>query len=200
MNIDQAREIAQLNMATRDIGDSREPGYIYHHGRRTAQIALHLADRVDEPVERDILDVAALFHDIGKGHQRHNEVGACMMRELLGPHCSPAKLERICQLILEHPQRVKPNAYSLETIILQDADLLDHFGPIRIWWFFAWAAGRRDSIDDALRVFRGQENADIQSRMRDALNLDVAVEILDGRLAFETEFFAEFERVHREGL
>jgi uncharacterized protein len=179
---------------------AREPGFVFYHGRRTAQIALKLAGQIDAQVDRDILYAGALFHDVGKGSNPHNEVGAHMVRDLLGGVCQPEELERICQIVREHNQRRQPNAYAPETRLVQDADLLDHVGPIGPWLTFYWNATHGETIDDALCFFHSEENAHLQESTRNALNLDISVRIFDQRIAFERQFFAALERAHTEGL
>ena len=141
MRIEQIVDIAKRAILGRRV-DIREPGYTYDHGRRTAAIALHLADVHGTLIERHVLRAAALFHDIGKGSDRHNQVGARLARELLEHDCSPAEMDRISQIILEYPLRVKSNAYTLETSRVQDANTLDPIGRIRPWRTFYIGAGK----------------------------------------------------------
>ena len=193
-------QIAYENMAHQRPDRNREPGFIFYHGRRTAHIALKLADQIEADVNRKILYIGALFHDIGKGFEPHNEVGALIVRDLLSGICELEELDRICKIVLEHNQRKKPNQYVFETRIVQDADLLDHVGPIGSWLAFYWSAIHEETIDDALRYFHSEENLRYQTRWRNALNFDISVNIFDQRLEFERKFFAELGRVHKEGL
>ncbi len=75
MDIEKIDQIAHENMAQRRPDPNREPGFILHHGRRTAQIALRLAEQINVNMHRDILYTGALFHDVGKGTEPHNETG-----------------------------------------------------------------------------------------------------------------------------
>jgi uncharacterized protein len=199
MQVEQIIEIAKRAMGSSKV-DIREPGYTYDHGRRTASIALHLADAHGAPVDRDVLHAAALFHDIGKGNNRHNEVGARLVRELLEHACSPAEIDRISQIILEHPLRMKPNSYTLETKLIQDADVLDHIGPIGPWRTFYVSAAQDKTLDCVLEYYHSDENIESLEWMREALNLNESVVIFDKRAAFERQFFAELERVQRQGI
>ena len=82
VDIKRIEQIAHQNMAHRRPDPNREPGFIFQHGRRTARIALHLAEKLDLDVNHQILYSGALFHDIGKGSDPHNESGACMTKPL----------------------------------------------------------------------------------------------------------------------
>ena len=200
MDIESIEQIAFDHMAHRKAHEAREPGFIFYHGRRTARIALKLADQLGRTVDRTVLYTSALFHDVGKGVEPHNEIGARVAREILDPMFAQHELERICQVILLHNQRKQPNAYDLETKIVQDADILDHAGPIAPWIVFYWSAIHSETVDDALRFYNSTETAHTQALMRGDLNLDISVAIFDQRIAFEREFYAALERVHTEGL
>ena len=204
MDMDRIEGIAHDSMAGRRSDVGREPGYVLDHGRRTASIALKLADTLadsqETAVDREVLHVAALFHDIGKGHEYHNQVGARMVRNLLNGLCTPGEIRRICHAILEHPQRVKPNDYGLATRILQDADILDHVGAVGVWRKFYRRATTGETIDDALRGFHSEEHARHELWMRGSLNLDVSVDVFDQRLELEKAFFQELAREQRGGL
>lgn len=178
--------------------DYREAGYVFHHGRRTAQIALHLADRVRGAVDRDVLYAGALFHDVGKGDRPHNEAGALVARSLLEGACTPSEVAQICQIVRQHCLRKLPNDYSLATRLVQDADLLDHVGPMWIWYHVSWNALNGRTIDDALAYVYSE--AHTLQRAEPLLNLDASIAMYDERVAFERSFIAEFERVHRQGV
>jgi len=102
MNLEQTTSIAKQHMIGRKVA-IHEPGYINHHARRTAAIALHLPDQLDTPVDPLVVHTAALFHDIGKDSDPHNEVGARIARDLLAQCCSSNELDRIYQIIHDHP-------------------------------------------------------------------------------------------------
>jgi uncharacterized protein len=198
MDRERIERIAQENMAQHRFG-AREPGYILYHGRRTAQIAFELADLTGNAINRDLLYVGAWFHDIGRGAEAHNEAGARMVRALLDGVCAPDELDAIADLVLKHCLRENP-AYGLEVKLLQDADLLDHIGPIALWRALYWSATHEETIGDALRSYHSEERARSRSWMRGALNFPVSVRIFDERTAFEETFYSALERVHRQGL
>jgi HD superfamily phosphodiesterase len=75
MDVQRIEEIAQSEMAGLRC-DTIEPGWILYHGQRTGKLALLLAEKLKCQVDCDILYTAELFHDIGKGNDLHNEVGA----------------------------------------------------------------------------------------------------------------------------
>ena len=204
MDMDRIVHVAHDSMAGRRTDEAREPGYVLDHGRRTASIALKLADTLADSevtaADRDVLHAAALFHDIGKGNDYHNLVGARIVLDLLDGLCTPEEIRRICRMVLDHPRRMKPNEYDLATRILQDADILDHVGAVGVWRKFYRKATHGETIDDALRDHRSEEHVRHQRWMRGALNLDVSVDVFDQRLELEKAFFQELAREQRGGL
>jgi uncharacterized protein len=200
MDIAKLDQIACEHMAHRRPDPDREPGFILHHGRRSALLALRLAEQINLPVQRDILYAGALFHDVGKGTEPHNETGAQIARELLRDNCREDELDRICEIVRQHNQRGKSNDFTPEIKLVQDADYLDHDGPLGVWIALYYHSTHAETIDDALRFFHGDERARALALMRTRLNFDLSVRIFDQRVAWEDNFFIELERVHRQGL
>ena len=75
MDMENIAHIAFDNMARRKANPSREKGYIFYHGQRMAKMAMNLCDKLDYHDDRRVIYVAALFHDIAKGLNPHNEMG-----------------------------------------------------------------------------------------------------------------------------
>jgi uncharacterized protein len=200
MDIPKIDHIAFENMAHSRPDKNREPGFILHHGRRTAQIALFLAEQININVPRDILYTGALFHDVGKGTEPHHKIGARIVQDLLSDLCSEDELNRICEIVRLHHQRGKSNIYAPEIKLVQDADYLDHVGPLGPWLAFYRSGIHAETIQSVLSFVHSDERAGFLSLMRKGLNYDISVNIFDQRVDFEERFFDEFERVQREGL
>lgn len=177
----------------------REPDWLYYHGHRTGKIALWLADKIGEPVDRHILYTGALFHDIAKGTEPHHEIGASQARGLLSSVCTATELDAISKVILYHNQRNNPE-HSPDIKIVQDADLLDHVGVIGPWLAFYWSGSRKETIDDHLKFFRSGENLRHQQELRSSLNFAASVEEFDRRIEYEDEFFNRFHQVYMDGI
>ncbi|MBN2257453.1 MAG: HD domain-containing protein [Anaerolineaceae bacterium] len=200
MNMEKIEQIARDCMRNRQEQQYREPGWLYHHGHRVARIALRLADELDLAVDRDVMVAGALFHDIGKGSEPHNEVGASITRKALTNACMPDELDAICDIIRSHNQRGLSDQYSDAVKIVQDADEVDHVGPIALWMSFYWSGMHNETFDDHVHFIEGAENANTQKLMRGRLNYDVSRRIFDERIAYEKQFFSEFKRIYLEGI
>ena len=200
MDIKKIDQIAQESMAHRRPDKNREPGFILHHGRRTAQIALYLAEKIEVTAPRDILYTGALFHDVGKGTEPHDEFGARIVRDKLFEICQEDELNRICEIVRQHNQRGKSAVYAPEIKLVQDADYLDHVGPLGPWLAFYRSGIHAETINSVLSFVHSDERANFLALMRKGLNYDISVNIFDQRVDFEERFFDEFERVQRQGL
>jgi uncharacterized protein len=187
-------------MGSRVAPSTREPGWIFHHGLRVARISLWLREKLEMDIDRDLLFVGALFHDVGKEVEPHNQTGAVLTRALLEDHCPALELDLIAEMILHHNQRKQPNSYPPRILILQDADALDHVGAIDVWMAFYWSGVHGEGFQDHLDYFTGPENELYRSTLRESLNYQVSREEFDRRIAFEDEFFQVFRRVYREGM
>jgi HD superfamily phosphodiesterase len=133
MEIEKIEAMAEAEMASRQDLNFREPGWIYYHGKRTGRIARHLIHSLGLCVCPNTVYVADLFHDIGKGQDRHNGAGVERYRELLTGLASAETLDGICDAIQSHNQRKKSDSFSDRTKLVQDADLIDHVGAIVIY-------------------------------------------------------------------
>ncbi len=116
------------------------PGHDQYHAARVCDLSLRLAERLDEPVETDLLAAAAWMHDIGRPRERtgtiddHDRWGAKKARALLtDAGVSSERVERICACIRSHSIRDSSPAPSTSAgRLLFDADKLDAIGAIGI--------------------------------------------------------------------
>ncbi|MEK7620113.1 MAG: HD domain-containing protein [Patescibacteria group bacterium] len=104
-----------------------EPSIMYNHSRRVRDMALEIAASV--PCDRELLEILALFHDIGKAYdadeqtlrERHDELGYEVTKDFLP------------QLKLTDEQRhklvdfLKGTFNSIESTIIKDADIIAFF-------------------------------------------------------------------------
>jgi uncharacterized protein len=200
MNIEKIEQVACECMAGRQDTKEREPGWLFFHGRRVGRIALWLARELTFKVDQDVVYAGALFHDIGKGSEEHNEAGAAVTREKLAGLCLPAELDAICNIVRDHNQRDHTPRHTEAVRLVQDADVLDHAGHMDIWMAFYWSGIHCETFQDHVNFIQGEENAATQARMRDGLNFDLSRRIFDDRIDFEKKFFAQFKSVYLNGI
>ncbi len=125
------------------------------HVKRVVRLSLRLTKTV-ECVDRDIVEAAALLHDVAKYLERdgktsdHGKLSAEMAEEFLKTAgFSGGKIEGVCHAIRAHTHGEKPN--SVEAKILHDADLLDKMGAVGVATFFIRACLTETTIEEALK-------------------------------------------------
>ncbi len=195
-SVDRVRllEIARVEMADRQPIRGRPVGHCFHHGRRTAEIAVRLIENLEIPrseIDPDNLWAAGLFHDVGKDEEPHEETGAVRTGELLASVVDRTRLDEIVGWIRVHNQRGRPEL-SLAAHILQDADLLDHHGAQIAWLSFQWTASASQDPWDAAKFYFGAEHTKYLDRCRETLNLAVSRDVFDRRRVIGDEFFRRF--------
>ena len=192
MSRDALKELAHSIFGSRVSDLTREPGYLYGHGVRVASIAEELYSQTatdGEPDFDDTMFAGALFHDVGKGFPNHHVAGAEIVKHVLESYAARIDLDRVATIIASHCLRDPGNYGKLEIAVVQDADIIDHFGGQGVWIALQRAARRDASQFDVV----DNESDDIhQSRLKrhiDMLNFDSSKAILSERCEFERSFF-----------
>lgn len=110
------------------------------HSRRVTQWAVRLCEGRDD-VDKDVLILAAIFHDIGQAdddNEPHQTVGERMFRKFAkeqGFEEEFAEKVAVCigthsnKQLLEHPEEL-----TMEQLLLMEADWLDEEGALGICW------------------------------------------------------------------
>jgi len=158
------------------------------HVLRVRDLALAIAEKVHEPVDREVLELAALLHDIGRlstdtNHAERSAEIARILLELAGyPH---DKIDMVVKAILAHSYTSRIEAVSIEAKILSDADKLDALGAIGIARVFAYSGEMGRSIEDSVQHF--------YSKILNLVNtmyIDEAKRIAHERQRFVKEFLS----------
>lgn len=188
MDLQRLNEIAFRQMGKRKSHYEREVGAAYFHGQRTGKGAVALRKRLfpEDNSMDDILLCAGMFHDMCKGLEPHADNAAFLCRKILKDELTEAEMEQVCRLIYCHDKRHPgTEENSIWERLLQDADVLDHYGSQGIWMsntFYVYH-GQREMA--ALGEFYFDE-WDKQCQMdRMKLNFDLSKQIFDEKVAFE---------------
>lgn len=199
MNLEQIRGLAFKHLGKRKSHLYREPGFIYYHGQRVGEIALQLRKRIlpHQPEFDDVILVGSWFHDLGKGIEPHWEYGALLAREILAAYCGADDLERIVEIIGSHTLRKQGESYPDYVKLVQDADILDHFGTVEIWMNFLHNAYSKGTMLDSVRFYQGEYSHHAQT-VRELLNYSESIEVFDEKDRFVREF-AERLKIEAEG-
>ena len=186
MDLDRLQELAKKYMKDRKSHRDRETGAVYYHGLRVSRGVTELRKMLTEDGGWDErLRAAALFHDIGKGFPRHARMGAVLARELLKEEMTAQELEDVCGLIAAHQDR-RPGSdvYSFWQKLLQDADLLDHYGAQGLWLCCYYSACHDDEMKELVKFYEGEWQGQIVEH-RALLNFEPSQLIFDEKTEFE---------------
>lgn len=197
MDIQKLEKLAYEVMKDRKI-PGREKGFIYYHGKRTANIALNIYKELVEKENKEemaLLYLGCLFHDLGKGIEPHNETGRELVNYYLRDICNDKQREIVSRIVYEHNLRgEKYQGNSFLGKIAQDADILDHMGTMDIWIAFQWHANFDETVEDSLKFFLGGQWQEITEKLRRLLNFPPSITAFDQRKNFTEEFLRRFQR------
>lgn len=190
MDFERLDLLAQQLMKERKAHLRREKGSVYYHGQRVRVGVMALRRRIlPEDSSRDgVLQAAAMFHDLGKGIEPHAHYGAALARVALPGLVTPEELEQVCALIAAHcDRRPQEAAHDCYARLLQDADLLDHFGSYEVWMNFHYYAAEEGCFGDAAQFYQEHYRPFIQKH-RALLNYPESVRIYDEKDAYMRTF------------
>ncbi len=193
MDIELIRQRAFENLVKRRAHQHRETGFIYYHGDRVSKLVINLRKLIlpqDDSTD-DILQAAALFHDVAKGIEPHSRYGASLAKEMLQDICTIEELEKISELIRLHISR-KSVSCDDYCMLFQDADLLDHFGTIELWMGINYAAIEDQNIDFVIDFYNG-EFKELAAKNRSLLNYEISERIFDEKADFLYKFIERME-------
>lgn len=195
MDIERIDAIARKAMSSRVTNSKREPGYIYHHGRRVAGLASALAAGIDGVKLRneETMRVGALFHDVAKGIEPHGAMGARIIGDLLRGAATKRELVEIGEIIALHGARGLKKKICDDVRIVQDADIVDRMGSVCIWLSILRCARSGQGPATAISRFE-KRSAPRAAGYRELLNFDFSRAIFDEREKAAREIMARFSR------
>ena len=150
MDLKEIKQIAAQEMKNRASHKWKAAGNKYYHGLRTAKIAKELYRRLGFGALPDTLTAAAWLHDIRNGKEEHERLGAEHVWEILQNCCTNEETEKIARLVLIHDSR-DMQGLTDEEMVLQDADMLDHFGTFEIWEVFQYSGYHSIPLEETIK-------------------------------------------------
>lgn len=172
------------------------------HCLRTARLAVALRREIGLPPELDnLIYTAGLFHDVAHDstdHALHGQAGAERTANLPSGLLPPEFLTKVTDIITFHDDRRLEDGRGDALHLVQDADLLDHLGTLRIWAEFGYAAKHGMHMDEALEKLR--HCCRRREFYTSLLHSEPARRELDCRLDFEAAFLKQAETESRGEL
>lgn len=149
-------------------------GYRYQHSVRVMNYCKKIASLPslkNEEINIDALQIAALFHDIGKivavdkdgllvygnyGDKSHEIVGSEIAPKYLKKYINDDKLiELICLIIKEQDRNIPVTR--VESNIVKDSDRLDHAGVTHIWCSVTFANYQKKNVEAFKEFWESEE-------------------------------------------
>ena len=191
MQLDIINELVSSLMKDKHSTINNEKAEKYYHGQRTALLAVNLRKRLfpEDTGSDNILTVAAWLHDVMHGSAEDHAVsGAQKAREVLQPHCSAEELDAICDIIRVHDDKRPEMNYSNLVKLVQDADLLDHFGSFDVWRTFTYTTAHDQTIVEAMEFMKTRPPGEHLGQ----LNFDISKHIFEEKMRFLAQFTERF--------
>jgi uncharacterized protein len=128
------------------------------HVKRVQRLCLKLSSEM-KGVDSEVVEIAALLHDVGKYAERennavdHGSFSADMAEKFLNSiKFNRDRVAAVCHAIRAHTHRAEPD--SLEAKILHDADFLDKMGTVGVATLFIRACLTGTTIEETSEFWR----------------------------------------------
>lgn len=183
--------------------------YRYQHLETTHKLVCKLEERLNVEVDRKVLEVAALYHDIGRikdiesgemdpfeGHSGHAEYGAEILEDYISEFVAEGQLEKIKEIIGNHHS----NASTTEGKIVQDADKISNFGVFNLWRQIHYSCQHERTLDESLDYFWNNALGQFKDHIEE-MYFEETKELARKRLEKHKEAVSQIEReVNAEDL
>jgi putative nucleotidyltransferase with HDIG domain len=176
--------------------------YRHTHLEAVRKIALKLAEKIDADPDLKTLEIAALYHDIGRaediedgemnpfeGHEGHAVRGAEKVADLIEDFVSGDQIEKVEKIIGNHLS--KPETF--EGRILQDADDISNIGVNNLWRQIHYASYYERNLEDSINYFWKTAVDEYQEKI-DSLHFQVSKEIAKERLERQKKAIKNIEK------
>lgn len=176
--------------------------YRYTHLITVHSIAEKLVEELEVEVDEKVVEIAALYHDIGRsediedgemdpfeGHEGHDQRGAEKVKEFVSDHVTEDQLEKIQRVIENHHSEPE----TVEGKIIQDADKLSNFGVNNLWRQFHYACEHGVELREGIDYF--WETAVKEYReIVEEMNFEHTQKVAEKRLERHKEVFESIEK------
>lgn len=176
--------------------------YRFKHLESVRKIALKLAEKVEGESDIEVLEISALYHDIGRAedikkgemdpfeeHAGHAKRGAEMISDYVEEFVSHAQLEKIKGIIRNHHSEAK----TLEGRIVQDADSISNFGANNLWRQIHYASYYERTLEDSIDYFWNTAVGEYQEKI-ESMYFQISKEIAEKRLERQKQAIRNIEK------
>lgn len=176
--------------------------YRFHHLETTHKMVKKLSQKLEPEPDMKVLEIAALFHDIGRAkdiengemnpiadHEGHDERGAEIVENYISDLVSENELDKIQKIIRNHHS----SAETVEGKILQDCDSISNFGVSNLWRQFNYATNNEISLYESLDYFWNTAVKEFEEQIEE-LYFEESREIARKRLKKQKEAVNQIEK------
>ncbi|MEM2203471.1 MAG: HD domain-containing protein [Sulfolobales archaeon] len=169
---------------------SRDPVHGWEHIERVRRLCRYIASRYGGSVDLEILDLAALLHDVGRfvgDGRHHSELSAEFAEKILRIlGYGEDKISRVVGAITSHSYSYGREPETIEGKILSDADKIDAMGAVGVARTFMLGGLWGRGIDETLKHFEEK-----LLKLYGRLYLEVSREIARDRFEFLEKFYKQ---------
>lgn len=164
--------------------------YRFHHLVSSRKYAVKLVKTIEQDVDEEAVEIAALYHDIGRSrdiedgyldpieaHEGHAETGEEIVEDHIGDLIDQETLEKVEQAIGNHHSEPE----SIEGKIVQDSDLLFKFGVHSLWRKIHYSCENEETIPEALEYLHETEFERMENWLQE-LHFERSKEVAEKRL------------------
>lgn len=177
-------------------------GFRYKHGLEVARFAVKIIEVEKLKIDKDIIYVAGLFHDIGKvnainsnreidynseGNLKHEDISIDFLSKYIGKYVDQEFIAKVVEIITE-----KDYSSSLERKVLSDADELGNFGFSQVWRTFNYCALSKQSFEQMLEFWKAGNLKD-RKEWINKLNFDISKRVARSRFIRFEKFLQTIE-------
>lgn len=176
--------------------------YRYTHLETVRKIAVKLTEKIEEKPDMKVLEIAALYHDIGRaediedgemdpfeGHEGHEGRGADRVSEFVADFVSDDQMEKIERIIENHHSEPE----TLEGRIVQDADSISNFGVNNLWRQIHYASEHGRTLEKSLDYFWNTAVEDYRQKI-ESMHFPISQKVAEKRLERHRKAVKDIEK------
>jgi putative nucleotidyltransferase with HDIG domain len=176
--------------------------YRYAHLETVRKMALNLLENIDVGVDEKVLEISALYHDIGRKEdiedgemdpfenpEGHAERGAELVGDYVSSFVSENQFGKIKEVIRNHHSE----AETAEGKILKDANKLSNFGVSDLWRQFQYASIDGSTLRENIDYFWESAVEEYEDLINE-LHFEHSREVARKRLEKHKKTFKQIEK------
>lgn len=173
-------------------------GHDYYHVKRVVNMALDIANKIEEPVDTFLLELVCWLHDVDDPKiiysGEHTSVKSFLKLHEVDKDTSLAVIDIISKLSYSATKKGLKET-TIEGMIAQDADRLDAIGAVGIARTFAYGGtNKRAMVSKDIEQSTRYHFDDKLFKLEELMNTKEGKRIAKNRTAYMKEFINQFDQ------